>query len=226
MGNRQGRAALGQLVKALADQDLTFVIERTGGLVQQQDARVLQKYAGDGKTLLSGQLVVGGKYEISELVAPAGYKRVAQKLTIQVTSDGQLKAVGIVPAAFKSEKTGSGSAAITVFTGDVWNSPTKMYIQKSSAIDGLLRLPGATYQLTGAFADGSSQRTLTTDNNGMAELDRALLVADGATEYALKETVAPEGYALNAADFVFTVSTDGSIVAKGEAVAGLSLIHI
>ena len=99
-----------------------------------------------------------------------------------------------------------------------------MYIQKSSAIDGLLRLPGATYQLTGAFArDGSSQRTLTTDNNGMAELDRALLVADGATEYTLKETVAPEGYALNAADFVFTVSTDGSIVAKGEAVAGYAV---
>lgn len=178
---------------------------------------------GDGKTQLSGQLVVGGKYEISELVAPAGYKRVAQKLTVQVTSDGQLKAVGSVPSAFKSEKTGSGSAAITVFTGDVWNSPTKMYIQKSSAIDGLWRLPGATYQLTGAFADGSSQRTLTTDNNGMAELDRALLVADGATEYTLKETVAPEGYALNAADFVFTVSTDGSIVAKGEAVAGYAV---
>lgn len=178
---------------------------------------------GDGKTLLSGQLVVGGKYEISELVAPAGYTRVAQKLTVQVTSDGQLKAVGSVPAAFKSEKTGPGSAAITVFTGDVWNSPTKMYIQKSSAIDGLWRLPGATYQLTGAFADGSSQRTLTTDNNGMAELDRALLVADGATEYTLKETVAPEGYALNAEDFVFTVSTDGSIVAKGEAVAGYAV---
>ena len=178
---------------------------------------------GDGKTLLSGQLVVGGKYEISELVAPAGYTRVAQKLTVQVTSDGQLKAVGSVPAAFKSEKTGSGSAAITVFTGDVWNSPTKMYIQKSSAIDGLWRLPGAAYQLTGAFADGSSQRTLTTDNNGMAELDRALLVANGATEYTLKETVAPEGYALNAADFVFTVSTDGSIVAKGEAVAGYAV---
>ena len=178
---------------------------------------------GDGKTLLSGQLVVGGKYEISELVAPAGYKRVGQKLTVQVASDGQLKAVGSVPAAFKSEKTGSGSAAITVFTGDVWNSPTKMYIQKSSAIDGLWRLPGATYQLTGVFADGSNQRTLTTDENGMAELDRALLIADGATEYTLKETVAPEGYALNAADFVFTVSTDGSIVAKGEAVAGFAV---
>ena len=131
--------------------------------------------------------------------------------------------MGSVPAAFKSEKTGSGSAAITVFTGDVWNSPTKMYIQKSSAIDGLWRLPGAAYQLTGAFADGSSQRTLTTDNNGMAELDRALLVANGATEYTLKETVAPEGYALYAADFVFTVSTDGSIVAKGEAVAGYAV---
>ena len=178
---------------------------------------------GDGKTSLSGQLVVGGKYEISELVAPAGYKRVGQKLTVQVASDGQLKAVGSVPAAFKSEKTGSGSAAITVFTGDVWNSPTKMYIQKSSAIDGLWRLPGATYQLTGVFADGSNQRTLTTDKNGMAEVDRALLIADGATEYTLKETVAPEGYALNAADFVFTVSTDGSIVAKGEAVAGFAV---
>ena len=52
MGDRQGRAALGQLVKALADQDLALVVQRTGGLVQQQDARVLQKYAGDGKALL------------------------------------------------------------------------------------------------------------------------------------------------------------------------------
>lgn len=215
--DESGQNALSGAVFGVTPVDGSAFADGTTGV------KTLAATDGDGKTLLLGQLVVGGKYEISELVAPAGYTRVAQKLTVQVTSDGQLKAVGSVPAAFKSEKTGSGSAAITVFTGDVWNSPTKMYIQKSSAIDGLLRLPGATYQITGAFADGSSQRTLTTDNNGMAELDRALLVADGATEYTLKETVAPEGYALNAAGFVFTVSTDGFIVAKGEAVAGYAV---
>ena len=52
VGNRQGRAALCQLVQALADQNLTLVVQGTCGLVQQQDARVLQKDAGNRQTLL------------------------------------------------------------------------------------------------------------------------------------------------------------------------------
>ena len=58
VGNRQGRAALCQLVKALAHQNLALVVQGTCGLVQQQDARVLQKDAGNRQTLLlpAGQL--------------------------------------------------------------------------------------------------------------------------------------------------------------------------
>ena len=58
VGNRQGRAALCQLVKALAHQNLALVVQGTCGLVQQQDARVLQEDAGNRQTLLlpAGQL--------------------------------------------------------------------------------------------------------------------------------------------------------------------------
>lgn len=52
VGNRQRCAALRQFVQALADQNLALVVQGARGLVQQQNARVLQKYAGNGEALL------------------------------------------------------------------------------------------------------------------------------------------------------------------------------
>ena len=58
VGNGQGGAAVGQFFQALAHQDLALVVQCTGGLVQNQDGRVLQEHTGNGDALLlaAGQL--------------------------------------------------------------------------------------------------------------------------------------------------------------------------
>ena len=43
VGDGQGRAAMGQLFEALAYEDLTLVVQRAGGLVQNEDGRVLEE---------------------------------------------------------------------------------------------------------------------------------------------------------------------------------------
>ena len=51
VGNRQRGAALGQLIQALPNQNLTLVVQRACGFVQQQDGRVLQKYPRNADAL-------------------------------------------------------------------------------------------------------------------------------------------------------------------------------
>ena len=52
VGNGQGGAAMGQLFQALPHKDLALVVQCTGGLVQDQDGRVLQEHPGNGDALL------------------------------------------------------------------------------------------------------------------------------------------------------------------------------
>ena len=58
VGDGQGGAAVGQLFQALAHQNLALVVQGAGGLVQDEDGRVLQKDAGNAQPLLlaAGQL--------------------------------------------------------------------------------------------------------------------------------------------------------------------------
>ena len=51
VGNRQRGATLGQLIQALPNQNLTLVVQRACGFVQQQDGRVLQKYPRNADAL-------------------------------------------------------------------------------------------------------------------------------------------------------------------------------
>ena len=71
VGDGQGGAAMSQLFKALSHKDLALVIQCAGGFVQNQDGRVLQKYPGNGDTLLldaKNCVVYGGK----KLIAAVG----------------------------------------------------------------------------------------------------------------------------------------------------------
>ena len=52
VGDGQRGAAMGQLFEAPAHQDLALVVKGAGGLVQDQNRRVLQEDAGDGDALL------------------------------------------------------------------------------------------------------------------------------------------------------------------------------
>ena len=190
------------------------------------ESKVLAATGADGKTSLSGQLVAGSCYEITEVSAPAGYTVPGASLTVEVAADGTMKAQGSVPVEFKATTSEVGTTIITVFTGEVWDDPTRMHVQKVSSLNALEKLENASFLLSGVFADGTAERSMTTDSNGMAELDKGLLIADGKTVYTLTETQAPEGYRINAEAYAFTVATDGSLVpAAGQSAdAGYSVV--
>ena len=52
MGHHNGGSALAKLVQGLLDQDFRGVVQGGSGFVQNQDGGILQKYPGDGQTLL------------------------------------------------------------------------------------------------------------------------------------------------------------------------------
>ena len=189
------------------------------------EPKLLDATDADGKTSLEGQLIAGCRYKITEVTAPAGYTIPGKSLTVEVAADGTMRAQGDVPVEFKATSATDGTV-ITVFTGEVWDDPTKMHVQKVSSLNALEKLENASFILSGTFADGTAERRMTTDFNGMADLDKGLLIADGKTVYTLTETQAPEGYKVNEAAFAFTVATDGSLVpvAGQSADAGYSVI--
>lgn len=190
------------------------------------EPKLLDATDADGKTSLKGQLIAGCRYKITEVTAPAGYTIPGKSLIVEVAADGTMRAQGGVPVEFKATSSAVGGTVITVFTGEVWDDPTKMHVQKVSSLNALEKLENASFILSGTFADGTAERRMTTDSNGMADLDKGLLIADGKTVYTLTETQAPEGYRVNEAAFVFTVATDGSLVpvAGQSADAGYSVI--
>lgn len=189
------------------------------------EPKLLDATDADGKTSLKGQLIAGCRYKITEVTAPAGYTIPGKSLIVEVAADGTMRAQGDVPVEFKATSATAGTI-ITVFTGEVWDDPTKMHVQKVSSLNALEKLENASFILSGTFADGTAERRMTTDSNGMADLDKGLLIADGKTVYTLAETQAPEGYKVNEAAFAFTVATDGSLVpvAGQSADAGYSVI--
>lgn len=164
-----------------------------------------------GKASLSGQLIAGNTYTLSEVTAPSGYTLVTETLRFTVQSDGTFAvADDITHTAFRTSDA-SGNT-ISVFTGDVFNDPTKLTIAKISSTVGTQYLGGAEFQLSGTFADNSSSPiTLTTGTDGTVSLENAKLIANGETVYTLTETAAPPGYEKNTAMFTFVVETSGAI---------------
>ena len=157
---------------------------------------------------LVGQLIVGNSYIIEETKAPAGYTKIDGTMTVTVQNDGSLKIADgtTAPTDFVISQDGT----ISVFTGNVTNTPTEMSLAK---IDASTNAPvkGAQFSLSGTFVNGTSVQPLNvTSDDGRIALDKALLIADGTTKYTLTETSAPAGYETLPA-LEFTVAEDGTI---------------
>ena len=198
----------------------------TGTFAGDDGERTVEVVSGqDGKagSELAGRLVVGRTYVIRETKAPDGYVQVQGSLTVLVNDDGTLSAVGSAPAEFQLTRDGS----LLVFGGGVSNSRSRLEVIKASANNPLVRLSGASFEVTPA--DGSSfayaveggRLEATTYGGadasgspyaGWAEFDRGALRADGTSVYVLRETRAPEGYELNDGEVFFKLMTDGTVV--------------
>ena len=162
----------------------------------------------DGTASLEGQLCVGATYDIAETAAPAGYELIAGTLSIRVAEDGAIEATGVVPNGYEK-----GDA--NTFTVRAVNTPVVVGLQKVSTDDYATPLAGAEFVVTGAFADGSTEQCLTTDDGGLVNLE-ALLVA-GET-YTIVEVRAADGHEIAADPFSFVMAADGSMTAAAGSV--------
>ena len=184
-----------------------FATEVDGSAVEP---RTITTEGAEGAATMTAQLMVGGTYTIEEAKAPAGYTKIDGTLTVTVLEDGSLQ---IAPGTTAPEEFLISGDTVQVFTGTVTNSPTELQLAK---VDATTNQPvnGASFSLTGTFANGSKPQTLVVTDNGTVSLDKALLIADGQTEYTLTETAPPEGYETIQNPFVFTVAEDGTITPK------------
>lgn len=180
--------------------------------VDGASAKTLKTKMNADKTVasdsLTGQLIVGNSYTIEETKAPDGYTKIEGAMTVTVQDDGSLQITDgtTAPADFIIGQDG----VISVFTGDVTNTPTEMTLAKIDA-DTNRPVSGAQFSLSGTFADGTATQPLNvTSEDGRITLDKALLIADGKTEYTLTETGAPNGFE-TLPPMKFTVSEKGAI---------------
>ena len=168
----------------------------------------------DGTASLVGQLIVRNNYIIEEIKAPAGYTKIDGHVTIRVAADGTLYILKNRDGSPTPDVFMVTEAGMDVLSPTITNNPTELVLKKLDA-DTNQPIAGVKFTLAGDFADDSDERTLVTegDLDGVA-LDRALLIADGETEYTLHEVEPPAGYETIQTDLTFTVETDGSITVK------------
>lgn len=123
-----------------------------------------------------------GSYYLRELEAPDGYRKDGKKVTFRITADKTTKVTVKNEKEPEEEKTGA------------------LRLVKSAAGTGA-RLSGASFAVYAA--DGNKKLAdLITGADGVAELDLP------AGSYYLKERRAPEGFKLETARILFTITAD------------------
>ena len=159
----------------------------------------------DGTAVLKG-LIAGKQYTLTETKAPAGYELLTDELTFTVNTDGTIDA-GIISSG--SFQIGSSGDAVTVI-----DNPLEVSLVKQ-APNGA-PLAGAEFLVEGAFPDGSNSKTFTSDENGIVFDRMQMIGSTEGTAYTVKETKAPEGYALPEGTLTLVVFEDGTVVVGGD----------
>ena len=148
----------------------------------------------------------GTAYVLTEVTAPAGFETNDQ-ITLLVYEDGTVGLGSDVTGELAERVAIVNDAADGVAVVTVSDVPIEASISKVSTEGG--SLTGAEFEVTGLFANGDApeSRTVVVGEDGTAPIEG--LVA-GET-YAIRETVAPEGFDLIEGAWSFTVATDGTL---------------
>lgn len=154
----------------------------------------------DGKAVLSG-LIAGQEYTLTETKAPAGYELLTDTLTFTVQADGTIDAGFFPPAAFA---IGQAKDAVTVT-----DNPLEVTLVKQ-APNGA-PLAGAEFRVEGEFPDGQTEKTFTSDENGIVFHQLQLTGSAQGTLYTVTETKVPEGYAQPSGSLDLLVFEDGTV---------------
>lgn len=154
----------------------------------------------DGTAVLSG-LIAGQEYTLTETKAPAGYELLTDTLTFTVQADGTIDTGFFPPAAFT---IGQAKDAVTVS-----DNPLEVTLVKQ-APNGA-PLAGAEFRVEGEFPDGQTEKTFTSDENGIVFHQLQLTGSAEGTLYTVTETKAPEGYAQPSGSLDLLVFEDGTV---------------
>ena len=154
----------------------------------------------DGTAVLSG-LIAGQEYTLAETKAPAGYELLTDTLTFTVQADGTIDAGFFPPAAFAIGQT---KDAVTVT-----DNPLEVTLVKQ-APNGA-PLAGAEFRVEGEFPDGQTEKTFTSDENGIVFHQLQLTGSAEGTLYTVTETKVPEGYAQPSGSLDLLVFEDGTV---------------
>ena len=165
-----------------------------------------------GYAVLTGQLVVGGTYEIYEAQGPLGYDPVDTILRVHVERDGSLTVVGDqgsadLPEGWTRADVDNNGQIDNLFSFEVTNSPMVIELEKVSSNSEETKLQGAEFLLEGVCMDNESTHTYMTDENGKLKIDAGLIEN---VQYTLTEVTSPAGY-VSVGSLQFTMNERGEI---------------
>lgn len=176
---------------------------------------------GSGLARLSGQLVVGGTYEIYESAAPTGYDPVDATFQVTVQPDGALDVVGgdaALPAGWSRADLNEDGQADDGFSFMAVNSHMAVTLTKVSASNPDIKLDGVTFRLTGqVMNDNDTTHTYVTDADGAIHITEGLMAG---VDYTLTEDTTHAGYIRQTEPLKFHMTLRGEIEVDGQAPEG------
>ncbi|MDD3220125.1 MAG: SpaA isopeptide-forming pilin-related protein [Lachnospiraceae bacterium] len=167
----------------------------------------------EGSVKVSGVLLAGHTYDVTEKQSPDGYAIADGILAVlAVAADGSITITS-------SNETHAAVAGTTLTVQDDY---TKLYVKKEDATDPSIAL-NASFEITGTFYNTTTKAnaadkafTVATGTTGQVALDADTLTDDdgaytliAGNTYAFEETTTPTGYETVTA-FSMKVSSDGS----------------
>lgn len=172
-----------------------------------------------GHAVLTGQLVVGGTYEIYESTAPTGYDPADGAFRVTVKDNGSLEVVGgdsALPDGWARLDLDEDGQTDNQFSFIATNNHLAIELVKVSSNNGDLKLEGAQFRLAGMCMDNNTVHDYTTGEDGTIHIEPGLM---GGVEYTLTELTPPDGY-ISMDPLQFRMNARGEIEVIGTAPEG------
>ena len=178
------------------------ILDEDGNIITEWDSLADDEATEDvneGIHVVKGLLNTGVTYTLRETVAPDGYT-LTSDTTFSIAEDGKVKANGT--------KTIDDEGNTVLLVED---AKTKVTVSKTDIANGE-ELPGATIQIIDSEGEVVEEWVSTDKPHDIEGLKTGV-------EYTLRETVAPDGYAI-ATDTTFTIDENGKVTSSGSITEG------
>lgn len=198
-----------------------FTVTPVGGSVFADSTTAAKTVTASngGHAVLTGQLVVGGTYEIYESTAPTGYDPADGTFRVTVKDNGSLEVVGgdsALPDGWARLDLDEDGQTDNQFSFIATNNHLAIELVKVSSNNSDLKLEGAQFRLAGMCMDNNTVHDYTTGEDGTIHIEPGLM---GGVEYTLTELTPPDGY-ISMDPLQFRMNARGEIEVIGTAPEG------